>query len=52
MVTVIDAVRDKQILEKDRPQSWGTDGWVPAEGELGCMMSHVRAWRRYVCALA
>lgn len=29
-------------------QWWGTNGWVPKEGELGCLMSHVRTWRKMI----
>ena len=47
-ITVVDAVRDRQIMPNDRPESWGSDGWEPKEGELGCLMSHLRAWRKYV----
>ncbi|KAL9099228.1 MAG: hypothetical protein Q9163_005243 [Psora crenata] len=47
-ITVIDAIRDKQIPHSDWPQGWGTNGWVPKEGELGCLMSHARTWRKIV----
>ncbi|MCJ1452368.1 hypothetical protein MMC28_002711 [Mycoblastus sanguinarius] len=47
-VTVLDAIRDRQIPQGDWPEWWGTSGWVPKEGELGCLMSHVRTWRKII----
>ncbi|KAL9124181.1 MAG: hypothetical protein Q9217_006467 [Psora testacea] len=47
-LTVLDAVRDRQIPESEWPESWATNGWTPKEGELGCLMSHVKTWRKII----
>ncbi|KAF6217563.1 hypothetical protein HO133_006665 [Letharia lupina] len=47
-LTVLDAIRDRQIPQSDWPQWWGTNTWVPKDGELGCLMSHVRTWRKMI----
>ncbi|KAK3168695.1 hypothetical protein OEA41_005143 [Lepraria neglecta] len=47
-ITVLDAIRDRQIPVADYPEWWGTNNWVPKEGELGCLMSHLRTWRKMI----
>ncbi|KAG8528874.1 uncharacterized protein KY384_006563 [Bacidia gigantensis] len=47
-ITVIDAIRDRQIPKSDYPIDWSTNGWVAKEGELGCLMSHLRFWRKVI----
>lgn len=47
-ITVLDAIRDRQIPQSDYPEWWGTNDWVPKEGELGCLMSHLRTWRKII----
>ena len=44
-VTVLDAVRDKQIPKDAWPKGWSDNG-AKTVGELGCLMSHVRTWRK------
>lgn len=44
-VTVLDAVRDRQISEDARPEGW-SDHPDKKVGELGCLMSHVRTWKK------
>ena len=45
-VTILDAVRDRQIPKDAWPKHWGEQR-DPKEGELGCLVSHVRTWRKY-----
>lgn len=44
-VTVLDAVRDRQIPKDAWPHGWG-ENREPKEGELGCLISHVRTWKK------
>ena len=44
-VTILDAVRDKQIAEDAWPKGW-SENHEKKVGELGCLMSHVRTWKK------
>ena len=44
-VTILDAVRDKQIPKDAWPKGWSEHPGKKV-GELGCLMSHVRTWRK------
>ena len=44
-ITILDAVRDKQIPKDAWPKGWSEHPGKKS-GELGCLMSHVRAWRK------
>ena len=46
-VTILDAVRDKQVPQEAWPKGW-SDHYDKKLGELGCLMSHVRTWRKSV----
>lgn len=46
-VTILDAVRDKQVSENSWPKGW-SDNHEKKVGELGCLMSHVRTWKRMI----
>ena len=47
-LTIVDAKRDKDIPTDDIPQQWGTNGWHPEEGQLGCSYSHIMTWRKMI----
>ncbi|CAD6586269.1 MAG: hypothetical protein ASARMPRED_002490 [Alectoria sarmentosa] len=46
-VTILDAVRDKQIAEDAWPKGW-SENHEKKVGELGCLMSHVRTWKKMI----
>lgn len=46
-ITILDAVRDQQIPEDARPIGW-SDNDAKKSGELGCLMSHVGAWKKII----
>ena len=45
-VTVLNAVRDKEIPEETWPESWNAGSHQV--GELGCLVSHVRTWNKII----
>ncbi|KAL6720022.1 hypothetical protein ACLMJK_001943 [Lecanora helva] len=44
-LTVLDAIRDKDIAKEFWPQDWKDDHTT---GELGCLVSHVRTWNKMI----
>lgn len=35
-------------MQTNEKQRWGEDDYNPSEGVLGCLMSHLRIWRRII----
>ena len=44
-ITQLDAVRDKEIEKDSWPHKWASNR-QPQVGELGCLVSHVRTWKK------